>query len=128
MGAAMAIMILWAVLLAVPPARADQIAFADPPMPVTEGLAHDTLPNIIQASTIGPNAPLDRKGGYEPLFSNKIQDTLGKTARLSSDSRVGFQWALNGKRPSLEYRFTDNEKMQFRPSRHGARVVAVWTF
>lgn len=128
MGAAMAIVILWALLLAVPPARADQIAFADPPMPVTEGLPRDTLPNI-QASTIGPNAPLDRKSGYEPLFPSKIQDTLGKTARLSSESRVGFQWAaLNGQRPSLEYRFTDNQKMQFRGSRHGVRVVAIWTF
>lgn len=48
--------------------------------------------------------------------------------RLALNSRVGVQWSLDGQRPSLEYRFSDNAVMRFRGSRHGARLVMHSTF
>ena len=127
MWATKRILIFSAVLLAVPPARADKITFADPFFSVALELPHDAQLRFEDLGT-GWVVPVYRGSSFESSFKREIQNVQGKEVRFAVDSRVGLHWGATGHRPSLVYRFTDNGVVHFRASRHGAGVSAIWSF
>lgn len=120
-------LILSAVLLTVPPARADQNTFADPLFLVASELPHDAPLRFEDLGTGWMEAAY-RRISFEPIFKSEVQDAQGKNARLVADSLVGLHWDATGQRPTLVYRFTDNGVMRIRGSRHGALINATWSY
>jgi hypothetical protein len=121
------ILILSAVLLTVPPARADINTFADPLFLVAPELPHDALLHFEDLGT-GWIEPGVRRIGFEFLFKSEIQDAQGKNARLAVDPLVWLHWDVTGQRPSLAYQITDNGVMHLRGSRRGALINVTWSY
>ncbi|MFC3106715.1 hypothetical protein ACFOFO_01850 [Undibacterium arcticum] len=121
------ILILSAVLLTVPPARADKNTGDDPLFLVAPELPHDAQIRFENLGT-GWVGPVYRRSRFESSFKREIQDVQGKDVRFAVDPLVGLHWDATGHRPSLAYQFTDNGVMHFRGARHGAWVNAIWSF
>lgn len=60
--------------------------------------------------------------------SEAIEDKPAPILRLALTTRVGVQMGLDGQRPALAYRFSDNAVMRLRGSSHGARLVLHWKY
>jgi hypothetical protein len=126
MWATKRVLILSAVLLAVPPARADKMTFADPLLLVAPKLPPDGQLRFEDLGIVRV-VPVDRRS-IEPSFKREIQDVQGNDVRFAVDPRVGLHWDATGQRPSLVYQFSDNGVMRLRGSRHSVGIRAIWSF
>jgi len=121
------ILILSAVLLTVPSARADQNTVADPLFFVAPEQSHDAQ---LQFEDLGPGwvEPVFRGSSVKPSIKNETQNVPGKDARFAVDPHAGLHWDITEQRPSLAYQFTDNGVMHFRGSAHGALINMTWSY
>jgi len=121
------ILILSAVLLAVPPARADQNTSADPLFFVDAEPLHDAQFRSDDSGT-GWVEPVFKGGSYDPSIKSEIQTAQGKNTRMVVDRPAGLHWDTTAQRPSLAYQFTDNGVIHVHGSAHGAMINVSWSY